>query len=77
MGVAEIYLGKKQKFMTAVSNLETVEPLWMGPERKKETLDEFFRTELSAEQRRGDLRGHVETLSAEPGAMGTARPHHL
>jgi Transposase/Helix-turn-helix domain of transposase family ISL3/zinc-finger of transposase IS204/IS1001/IS1096/IS1165 len=51
-GVDEIYLGKKQKFMTVVSNLETVEPLWMGRERKKETLDEFFRTELSAKQRR-------------------------
>jgi transposase len=53
MGVDEIYLGKKQKFMTVVSNLETVEPLWMGPERKKETLDEFFRTQLSGRQRRG------------------------
>lgn len=52
MGVDEIYLGKKQKFMTVVSNLETVEPLWMGRERKKETLDEFFRTQLSAKQRR-------------------------
>jgi len=52
MGVDEIYLGKKQKFMTVVSNLETVEPLWMGRERKRETLDEFFRTQLSAKQRR-------------------------
>jgi transposase len=39
--------------MTVVSNLETVEPLWMGRERKKETLDEFFRTQLSGKQRRG------------------------
>src|SRR5579859_6563773 len=38
--------------MTVVSNLETVEPLWMGRERKKETLDDFFRTQLSAKQRR-------------------------
>src|SRR6266702_1501651 len=53
MGIDEIYLGKKQKFLTVVSNLETVEPLWMGPERKKETLDEFFRTQLSGRQRRG------------------------
>ena len=52
MGVDEIYLGKKQKFMTVVSNLETVEPLWMGPERKRETLDEFFRTQLRERQRR-------------------------
>jgi transposase len=52
MGVDEIYLGKKQKFKTVVSNLETVEPLWIGRKRKKETLDEFFRTQLSAQQRR-------------------------
>ena len=43
MGVDEIHLGKKQKFLTVVCNLETGEPLWFGRERKKETLDEFFR----------------------------------
>lgn len=53
MGVDEIYLGKKQKFLTVVSNLETGEPLWFGRERKKETLDEFFDRELNARQRRG------------------------
>jgi transposase len=53
MGVDEIHLGKKQKFLTVVCNLETGEPLWFGRERKKETLDEYFRTELSARQRRG------------------------
>lgn len=52
MGVDEIHLGKKQKFLTVVCNLETAEPLWFGRERKKETLDEFFRTELRARQRR-------------------------
>jgi transposase len=51
MGVDEIYLGKKQKFLTVVSNLETGEPLWFGRERKKETLDEFFQKQLSAFQR--------------------------
>jgi len=51
MGVDEIHLGKKQKFLTVVSNLETGEPLWFGRERKKETLDEFFATQLSAFQR--------------------------
>jgi len=53
MGVDEIHMGKKQKFLTVVCNLETSEPLWFGRERKRETLDEFFRTELSARQRRG------------------------
>lgn len=51
MGVDEIYLGKKQKFITVVSNLGSGEPVWFGRERKKETLDEFFQKELSAGQR--------------------------
>lgn len=51
MGVDEIFLGKKMKFVTVVSNLESGEPLWFGSERKKETLDEFFRSQLSARQR--------------------------
>ena len=51
MGVDEIYLGKQQKFLTVVSNLETGEPLWFGRGRKKETLDEFFEKQLSAFQR--------------------------
>jgi transposase len=53
MGVDEIYLGKKEKFLSVVCNLETGEPLWFGRERKKESLDEFFQTELSARQRHG------------------------
>jgi transposase len=52
MGIDEIYLGKKHKFLTVVSNLETGEPLWFGRERKKETLDEFLGQQLSAFQRR-------------------------
>jgi transposase len=51
MGVDEIYRGKNDKFLTVVSNLETGEPLWFGKERKKETLDEYFRTQLSRGQR--------------------------
>jgi transposase len=53
MGVDEIHLGKKQKFLTVVCNLETAEPLWFGRERKKETLDEFFQRELTDRLRRG------------------------
>lgn len=52
MGVDEIYRGKSDKFLTVVSNLEAGEPLWFGEERKKETLDEFFRTQLRSGQRR-------------------------
>jgi transposase len=51
MGVDEIFLGKATKFVTVVRNLESGEPLWFGRERKKETLDEFFRTQLSRRQR--------------------------
>ena len=53
IGVDEIYLGKKQKFITVVSNLETAEPLWFGRERKKETLDGYFETEVTSEEREG------------------------
>jgi len=53
MGVDEIHIGKKQKFLTVVCNLETGEPLWFGRERKKETLDGFLEEELSTRQRRG------------------------
>jgi transposase len=52
MGVDEIYRGKKGKFLTVVCNLETGEPLWFGRERKKETLDDFFRSELTSRQRK-------------------------
>ncbi len=52
MGIDEIYVGKKHKFSTVVSNLEMGEPLWLGRERKKETLDEFLGQQLSAFQRR-------------------------
>jgi len=52
LGVDEIYKGKRGKFLTVVCNLETAEPLWFGRERKKETLDEFFRTQLVSRQRK-------------------------
>jgi len=51
IGVDEIYLGKKQKFVTVVSNLETGEPIWFGAGRKEETLDRFFQEEISPFQR--------------------------
>src|SRR5215831_4272816 len=52
MGVDEIYVGKKTKFLTVVSNLEAGEPLWFGEGRQQEVLDEFFQTQLRAGQRR-------------------------
>ena len=47
MGVDEIYRGKQGKFLTVVCNLQTAEPLWFGRERKKETLDDFFRSQFA------------------------------
>jgi transposase len=60
IGVDEIYRGKKDKFLTVVCDLATGEPLWFGPERKKETLDEFFRTELNSRQ-----RGRIEAVCVD------------
>jgi transposase len=51
LGVDEIFLGKI-KFLTVVSDLETREPLWMGLERKRETLDRFFTEALPPRHRR-------------------------
>ena len=80
MGVDEIYLGKRQKFLTVVSNLETAEPLWFGRDRKKETLDEFFTSQLSAGKRMrnyGRVRGHVEAIPSQHRAMGAELPDRI
>jgi transposase len=52
LGVDEIFLGKTVKFLTVVSDLETGEPLWVGLERKRETLDRFFAEALPRRRRR-------------------------
>lgn len=51
MGVDEIFW-KKGACLTVVSDLETAEPIWAGPERKKETLDRFFAEHLPPRRRR-------------------------
>ncbi|MEI8190117.1 MAG: ISL3 family transposase [candidate division NC10 bacterium] len=51
LGVDEIFLGKADKFLTVVSNLETREPIWVGRERKRETLDRFFAEALPPQRR--------------------------
>ena len=60
MGVDELFLGKRVKFVTVVSNLEHGEPVWFGQDRKQETLDEFFRTQLSRGQ-----RSRIESVCAD------------
>lgn len=52
MGIDELYRGKQGKFLTVVCNLETSEPLWFGKDRKKETLDDFFGSQLVSRQRK-------------------------
>ena len=52
LGMDEIYLGKKTKFLTVASNLESAEALWFGRERKRETLDAFCKAEVAAGQRK-------------------------
>ena len=66
MGVDEIHLGKKQKFITVVSNLDSGRaglvrpraqegnPGWVFPERVERR---------AADADRGGLRGHVGTIS--------------
>jgi len=51
MGVDELFW-RKGKCITVVSDLEVGEPLWAGPDRKKETLDRFFAEQLPARRRR-------------------------
>lgn len=54
VGVDEKYLGRRHKrayrYHTIVSNLETGEPIWMGPRRDEEALSAWLRT-LSADQK--------------------------
>jgi hypothetical protein len=42
MGVDEIWLGKRTKFLTVVSNLESGEPVWFGRDRLQTTLARSF-----------------------------------
>ena len=56
VGVDEKWLGRRHnlehKFVTVVSNLETGEPLWIGPGRREETLRQWLEN-LSPEQKAG------------------------
>jgi transposase len=51
MGVDEIFW-RKGSCLTVVSDLETGEPLWAGPDRRKQTLDRFFAERLPPRRRR-------------------------
>ena len=42
LGVDEISLGRRDKFLNIVSDLDTGDPPWAGRDRKREPLDRFF-----------------------------------
>src|SRR5260370_15199518 len=45
-------MDKNDKLLTVECNRQTGEPMWFGKERKKETLDNFFRSQLVCCQRK-------------------------
>jgi transposase len=72
--VDEIFLGKI-KFLTVVSDLETREPLWMGLERKQETLDRFFAEALPPRRRRAVRAVCVDMWEPFAQSLRTHLPH--
>jgi len=80
MGVDEIYVGKKTKFLIVVSNLEAGEPMWFGEGRKQEVLDGFFQTQLSggaAGTDRDGVRRHVERIHQQYSPARSPVPDRL
>jgi hypothetical protein len=73
LGVDEFFVGKRVKFLTVVSDLIRGEPIWAGPECKRETLDRFFAKALLPARRRGvwavcvDMWEHVELQRVHEG----------
>lgn len=55
-GIDEKWLGRRHRrehaYVTIISNLETGEPLWIGPHRREETVRQWLST-LSREQKAG------------------------
>ena len=80
MGVDEIHLGKKQKFLTVVSNLETGEPLWFGRVGEETNAGRILRGTPECVSTKCDssrVCGHVGTVSAKPETVGAGVPDHL
>jgi transposase len=75
LGVDEIFLGKAAKFLTVVSNLTTREPLWMGQDRKRETLDRFFAEALPPGRRRSIRAVCVDMWEPFRLSLQTHLPH--
>jgi transposase len=74
LGGDEIWLGKRTKFLTVVTNLESAEPLWLGRDRTQATLDDFFRAELSRGQRQRIVAACVDMWQAFTNSIHTWAP---
>jgi len=75
LGVDEIYLGRRDKFLTIVSDLDTGEPLWAGRDRKRETLDRFFAEALPPARRRAIRAVCVDMWEPFTQSVRTHLPH--
>jgi transposase len=75
LGVDEIYLGQRDKFLTVVSDLERGEPLWVGRERKRETLDRFFAEALPVRRRHAVRAVCVDMWEPFTQSLRTHLPH--
>jgi transposase len=75
LGVDEIYLGRRDKFLTIVSDLDTGEPLWAGRDRKRETLDRFFAEALPPVYRRAVRAVCVDMWEPFTQSVRTHLPH--
>ena len=75
LGVDEIYLGARDKFLTVASDLDRGEPLWVGLERKRETLDRFFAEALPPRLRRAVRAVCVDMWEPFAQSLRTHLPH--
>lgn len=75
LGVDEIYLGRRDKFLTVVSDLESSEPFWAGRDRKRETLDRFFAEALPPARRRAIRAVCVDMWEPFTQSLRTHLPH--
>ena len=74
IGVDELFW-KKGKCLTIVSDLELGEPIWAGPDRKKETLDRFFAEELPPRRRRAVRAACVDMAGPFLASLREHLPH--
>jgi transposase len=75
LGVDELYLGKRDKFLTVVSDLDRTEPIWAGLERKRETLDRFFAEALPPLRRRAVRAACVDMWEPFVQSLQAHLPH--